>query len=74
MVWLIVPLPDWKNSPTSTLRFSSKSQCVQFPGRFTRKQYKTLVRRVSLYAKGFRARKGVLGPRLIVGSAINRVV
>jgi hypothetical protein len=37
--------------------------CVQFPGRFTRKQYKTLVRRVSLWRKDARARGVTIGPK-----------
>jgi hypothetical protein len=37
--------------------------CVQFPGRFTRKQYKTLVRRVSLWRQAARARGLVIGPK-----------
>jgi hypothetical protein len=37
--------------------------CVQFPGRFTRKQYKTLVRRVSLWRQAARARGVVIGPK-----------
>jgi hypothetical protein len=37
--------------------------CVQFPGRFTRKQYKTLARRVSLWRQAARARGVVVGPK-----------
>jgi hypothetical protein len=37
--------------------------CVQFPGRFTRKQYKTLVRRVGLWRQAARARGVVIGPK-----------
>jgi hypothetical protein len=37
--------------------------CVQFPGRFTRKQYKTLARRVSLWRQEARARGVVIGPK-----------
>jgi len=37
--------------------------CIQFPGRFTRKQYKTLVRRVSLWRQAARARGVVIGPK-----------
>jgi hypothetical protein len=37
--------------------------CVQFPGRFTRKQYKTFVRRVSLWRQAARARGVVVGPK-----------
>ncbi|MFL4990702.1 MAG: transposase family protein [Microvirga sp.] len=37
--------------------------CVQFPGRFTRKQYKTFARRVSLWRQAARARGVVIGPK-----------
>jgi hypothetical protein len=37
--------------------------CVQFPGRFTRKQYKTLVRRVGLWRQAARERGVVIGPK-----------
>jgi hypothetical protein len=37
--------------------------CVQFPGRFTRKQYKTLARRVSHWRQAARARGVVIGPK-----------
>jgi hypothetical protein len=37
--------------------------CIQFPGRFTPKQYKTLRRRVSLWRQAARARGVVIGPR-----------
>jgi hypothetical protein len=37
--------------------------CIQFPGRFTRKQYKTLARRVSLWRQAARARGVVIGPK-----------
>jgi len=35
--------------------------CLQFPGRFTRKQYKTLLRRVTLWRQDARARGVVIG-------------
>jgi len=38
--------------------------CVQFPGRFTRKQYKTLLRRVNLWRQDARARGVVIGPKM----------
>lgn len=37
--------------------------CIQFPGRFTPKQYKTLVRRVNLWRQEARARGVVIGPK-----------
>jgi transposase InsO family protein len=37
--------------------------CIQFPGRFTRKQYKTLLRRVNLWRRDARARGVVIGPK-----------
>lgn len=37
--------------------------CIQFPGRFTRKQYKTLLRRVNLWRRDALARGVVIGPK-----------
>lgn len=37
--------------------------CIQFPGRFTRKQYKTLLRRVNQWRQDARARGVVIGPK-----------
>jgi hypothetical protein len=37
--------------------------CIQFPGRFTRKQYKTFVRRVGEWREQARARGVVIGPK-----------
>jgi hypothetical protein len=37
--------------------------CVQFPGRFTRRQYKSLARRVRLWRQTARAREVVIGPK-----------
>jgi hypothetical protein len=37
--------------------------CVQFPGRFSRKQYRTLLRRVNLWRHDARARGVVIGPK-----------
>lgn len=37
--------------------------CLRFPGRFTRKQYKTLLRRVNLWRQDARARGVVTGPK-----------
>jgi transposase len=37
--------------------------CIQFPGRFTRKQYKTLLRRVNQWRQDARGRGVVTGPK-----------
>jgi hypothetical protein len=37
--------------------------CLRFPGRFTRKQYKTLLRRVNLWRQDARARGVVIGSK-----------
>lgn len=37
--------------------------CIQFPGRFTRKQYKTLLRLVNQWRQDARARGVVIGPK-----------
>jgi hypothetical protein len=37
--------------------------CIQFPGRFTSKQYKTLLRRVHGWRRDARARGVVIGPK-----------
>jgi hypothetical protein len=37
--------------------------CLQFPGRFTRKQYKTLLRRATLWRQDARACGVVIGPK-----------
>lgn len=37
--------------------------CLQFPGRFTRRQYKTLLRRIKLWRRDARARGVVIGPK-----------
>jgi len=37
--------------------------CVQFPGRFTPRQYKTVLRRVNLWRRDARARGVVIAPR-----------
>jgi len=46
--------------------------CIQFPGRFTRKQYKTLLRRVNLWREDARARGVVIAQKRIDGSATSR--
>ena len=37
--------------------------CLRFPGRFTRKQYNTLLRRVNRWRKDARARGVIIGPK-----------
>jgi hypothetical protein len=37
--------------------------CIQFPGRFTRRQYPTLLRRINLWRKDARARGVVIGAK-----------
>jgi transposase InsO family protein len=37
--------------------------CIQFPGRFTRRQYKTLLRRVNVWRRDARARGVEIGPK-----------
>jgi hypothetical protein len=37
--------------------------CIQFPGRFTRRQYKTLLRRVNLWRRDAQARGVSIGPK-----------
>jgi hypothetical protein len=39
--------------------------CIQFPGRFTRRQYKSFLRRVNLWRQEARARGVVIGPKTI---------
>ncbi|UVK48862.1 transposase family protein (plasmid) [Mesorhizobium sp. AR07] len=62
MVWPIVcrRLEEFPNINAAQL---FEELCVQFPGRFTRKQYKTLVRRVNLWRRAARARGVVVGPK-----------
>ena len=60
MVWPIVcgRLEEFPNINATQL---FEELCVQFPGRFTRKQYKTLARRVSLWREAACARGVVIG-------------
>lgn len=62
MVWPIAcrRLEEFPNINATQL---FEELCVQFPGRLTRKQYKTLVRRVSLWRQNARARGVVIGPK-----------
>ena len=60
MVWPIVcrRLEEFPNINATQL---FEELCVQFPGRFTRKQYKTLARRVSRWREAACARGVVIG-------------
>ena len=62
MVWPIVArrLEDLPNINASQL---FDELCVQFPGRFTRKQYNALLRRVNRWRKAARERGVVIGPK-----------
>ena len=62
MVWPIVcrRLEDFPNINATQL---FEELCVQFPGRFTRKQYKTLVRRISRWRQDAHARGVITGPK-----------
>jgi hypothetical protein len=62
MVWPIAcrRLEEFPNINATQL---FEELCAQFPGRFTRKQYKTLVRRVCLWRQNARARGIKIGPK-----------
>jgi len=64
MVWPIVcrRLEDLPNINASQL---FDELCLQFPGRFTRRQYKSLLRRVNRWRQDARARGVVIGPKTI---------
>jgi hypothetical protein len=62
MVWPIV-CRRLEEFPSINATQLFEELCVQFPGRFTRKQYKTLVRRVSLWRQEARARGVVIEPK-----------
>jgi hypothetical protein len=62
MVWPIA-CRRLEESPNINATQLFEELCVQFPGRFTRKQYKTLVRRVSLWRQHARARGVEIGPK-----------
>ncbi len=55
MAWPIV-CRRLEEFPTINAMQLFEELCIQFPGRFTRKQYKTLVRRVSLWRQAARTR------------------
>ena len=62
MVWPIAcrRLEEFPNINATQL---FEELCVQFPGRFTRKQYQTLVRRVRFWRQNARARGVEIGPK-----------
>jgi transposase InsO family protein len=62
MAWPIV-CRRLEQFPTINAMQLFEELCIQFPGRFTRKQYKTLVRRVSIWRKDARARGVIIGPK-----------
>jgi len=62
MAWPIV-CRRLEEFPTINAMQRFEELCIQFPGRFTRKQYKTLVRRVSLWRQAARARGVIVGPK-----------
>ncbi len=62
MVWPIV----WRRLeglPNINATQLFEELCIQFPGRFTRKQYKTLLRSVNVWRRDARARGVVIGPK-----------
>jgi hypothetical protein len=62
MAWPIV-CRRLEEFPTINAMQLFEELCIQFPGRFTPKQYKTIVRRVSLWRQAARARGVVIGPK-----------
>jgi len=62
MVWPIV-CRRLEEFPTINAMQLFDELCVQFPGRFTRKQYKTLAQRVRLWRQEARARGVIIGPK-----------
>ena len=62
MVWPIV-CRRLEGLPNINATHLFEELCIQFPGRFTPKQYKTLLRRVNLWRRDARARGVVIGPK-----------
>jgi hypothetical protein len=62
MVWPIV-CRRLEGLPNINATQLFEELCIQFPGRFTPKQYKTLLRRVNLWRRDARARGVVIGPK-----------
>ena len=70
MVWPIV-CRRLEEFPSINATQLFEELCIQFPGRFTRKQYKTLVRRVTLWRQAACAR-GVLDGMAAITNRIER--
>jgi hypothetical protein len=62
MVWPIV-CHRLEGLPNINATQLFEELCIQFPGRFTRKQYKTLLRRVNVWRQDARSRGMVIGPK-----------
>ena len=62
MAWPIV-CRRLEGLPNINARQLFEELCVQFPGRFGRKQYRTLLRRVNLWRQDARARGVAIGPK-----------
>lgn len=62
MAWPIVSR-RLEGLPTLNARQLFEELCIQFPGRFTPKQYKTLCRRVSRWRHEARERGRIIGPK-----------
>ena len=62
MAWPIV-CRRLEEYPTINAMQLFEELCIQFPGRFTRKQYNTLVRRVGIWRKEARARGVIIEPK-----------
>jgi hypothetical protein len=62
MVWPIV-CRGLEGLPNINATQLFEGLCMQFPGRFTPKQYKTLLRRVNVWRRDARARGVVIGPK-----------
>jgi hypothetical protein len=62
MVWPIV-CRRLEGLPNINATQLFEELCIQFPGRFTRKQYKTLLRRINLWRADARARGVVIGAK-----------
>src|SRR5690242_16521032 len=62
MVWPIV-CRRLEGLPNINAMQLFEELCVQFPGRFTRKQYKTLLRRINLWRDDARARGVIIGSK-----------
>jgi hypothetical protein len=60
MVWPIV-CRRLEGLPNINATQLFEELCIQFPGRFTRRQYKTLARRVKVWRRDARARGVVIG-------------